>query len=112
MGINYNGTIFVWGSNKDGLLGLGYNITEVDSPTELLGNIKELSISENHAVAINLDSEVFSWGSGKYGELCQDKIIYCPFPTKKNYNDSTTSNVAAVEDLNYSTSNLTNIIFF
>ncbi len=83
MGINYYGTIYVWGENKNGLLGLGYNITEVDTPTELLHNIKDLSISENHAVAINLDGEVYSWGSGKYGELCQDKIIYCPFPTKK-----------------------------
>jgi len=97
MGINYNGTLFVWGCNKDGLLGLGYNIKEVDSPTELLGNIKELSISENHAVAINLDGEVFSWGSGKYGELCQDKIIYCPFPTKKNENDPS---AASSDELN------------
>lgn len=99
MGVNYNGSLFVWGINKDGLLGLGYNITEVESPTELLYNIKELSISENHAVAINIEGEVYSWGSGKYGELCQDKIIYCPFPTKKNL-------VELKEDINYTNNNL------
>ena len=87
MGVTYNGSIFVWGDNKDGLLGLGYNVTDVDSPTELLNNIKELSISETHAVAIDSEGECFSWGSGKYGELCLDKRIYCPFPTKKSYDN-------------------------
>jgi len=84
MGINHHGTVFVWGFNKGGLLGLGYNLTEVDTPTELIRNIKELSISENHAVAIDLYGDIYSWGSGKYGELCQEKIIYSPIPSKKN----------------------------
>jgi hypothetical protein len=82
MGINLHGILFAWGKNKEGLLGLGYNITEIDYPTEILANIKELSISENHAVSIDFDGEVYSWGSGKYGELCQDKRIYCSYPTK------------------------------
>lgn len=88
MGINFHGNLFVWGKNKDGLLGLGYNIIDVETPTEILANVKELSISENHAVAIDLEGEVYSWGCGKYGELCQNKRIYCSYPTKKNALDN------------------------
>ena len=39
-------------------------------------------MSETHALAIDCQGIVFSWGQGKYGELCIDKIIYSPFPTK------------------------------
>lgn len=85
MGMDLNGGIFVWGTHNDGLLGLGYNITHIESPTFLINNIKELSISDSHAVAIDQNGDIFSWGSGKYGELCLDKLIYCPKPTKKIY---------------------------
>ena len=83
MGMELNGGIFAWGSHNDGLLGLGYNVTHVETPTYLINNIKELSISDSHAVALDNSGDVFSWGSGKYGELCLDKLIYCPKPTKK-----------------------------
>ena len=85
MGMDLNGGISVWGSHNDGLLGLGYNVTHVESPTFLINNMKELSISDSHAVSIDLNGDIFSWGSGKYGELCLDKLIYCPKPTKKIY---------------------------
>ena len=41
------GEIFVWGNHQDGLLGLGYNITNVDIPTKLdsLKNIKYIYVN-------------------------------------------------------------------
>lgn len=76
--------MLVWGSHKEGLLGLGYHINNVDHPTKLdcLKNICEIAISENHAVVLNVEGDVFSWGSGKYGELGLDKTIYSPFPAQ------------------------------
>jgi len=41
-----------------------------------------MSMSEEHAAVININGEAYSWGSGKYGELGLDKIIYSPFPSK------------------------------
>jgi hypothetical protein len=56
----------------------------VEHPTKLetLKNIKEISISEGHAIVIDSKGDAYSWGSGKYGELGLEKIIFSPFPTK------------------------------
>lgn len=74
----------MWGIHKDGLLGLGFNVTSVQHPTKLetLKNIKEISISEGHAIVLDFKGDAYSWGSGKYGELGLEKIIFSPFPTK------------------------------
>ena len=84
MGIDNSGNVLVWGSSKDGLLGLGYDITSIDIPTKLesLKDIMEISMSDNHAVAISSIGEAFSWGTGKYGELGLDKSIYTPTPLR------------------------------
>ena len=70
LGLDINGNVLVWGQNNEGLLGLGYDITSVNSPIiiEELKNIAEISLSENHAVVLNSMGIPFSWGLGKYGE--------------------------------------------
>ena len=82
LGLDINGNVLVWGENKDGLLGLVYDITSVKSPfiIEELKDIVEISLSENHAVVLNSLGAPFSWGLGKYGELGQERSIYNPFP--------------------------------
>lgn len=108
MGMDLNGGIFVWGSHNDGLLGLGYNVTHVETPTFLINNMKELSISDSHAVAIDQSGDIFSWGSGKYGELCLDKLIYCPKPTKKIYENQDNKNLSNnnISNLNLTANNV------
>ena len=82
LGLDINGNVLVWGENKDGLLGLGYDITSVKSPfiIEEIKDIVEISLSENHVVVLNSVGVPFSWGLGKYGELGQERSIYNPFP--------------------------------
>ena len=84
LGIDINGGILVWGTSKEGVLGLGFDVTSVDIPTRLesLRDIIDVSISDNHAVAISSIGEAFSWGTGKYGELGLDKSIYTPTPLR------------------------------
>ena len=82
LSLDINGNVLVWGENKDGLLGLGYDITSVKSPfiIEELKDIVEISLSENHAVVLNSSGVPFSWGLGKFGELGLERTIYNPFP--------------------------------
>ncbi len=47
---------------------------------------RDLSLSENHVVALDFNGNAYSWGQGKYGELCLEKTIYSPFPTKLTNN--------------------------
>ena len=82
LGLDINGNVLVWGNNNDGLLGLGYEITNVETPTilEELKEIINISISDFHAVVINNYGNAFSWGLGKYGELGLEKSIYSSVP--------------------------------
>ena len=43
-------------------------------------NISQISLSENHAVALSYTGNAYSWGLGKYGELGQERTIYTPYP--------------------------------
>ena len=82
LGLDINGNVLVWGQNQEGLLGLGYDITTVETPTILskLKDIKEISLSDYHAVVLNNNGNAFSWGLGKYGELGLERSIYTPTP--------------------------------
>jgi hypothetical protein len=84
LSLDTNGNVLVWGENKNGLLGLGYDIISVKTPIIIkeLKNIVEISLSENHAVALNTEGSAFSWGLGKYGELGNERSIYNSFPQR------------------------------
>lgn len=92
LAIDDNYDLYVWGNSTQGVLGLGFRITEVTSPTKLksLFNIVKVSISENHAVALNKEGIAYSWGTGKYGELAIESSVYSSYPceiSKKLYKE-------------------------
>ena len=86
LSLDTNGNVYVWGQSKDGLLGLGYEVTSVENPTILDGlvDIVDISLSDYHAVALNSSGIPFSWGLGKYGELGLERSIYSPVPHQMN----------------------------
>ena len=86
LSLDINGNVLVWGQNKDGLLGLGYDVNSVEVPTILEGlvDIIDISLSDYHAVALNSSGIPFSWGLGKYGELALERSIYSPVPQQTN----------------------------
>mgnify|MGYP002527263706 FL=1 len=86
LSLDINGHVLVWGQNKEGLLGLGYEVTSVETPTMLEGlvDITDISLSDYHAVALNSSGNPFSWGLGKYGELGLERSIYSPVPQQMN----------------------------
>ena len=86
LGLDINGNVLVWGQNKEGLLGLGYEVTSVETPTMLegLADITDISLSDYHAVALNSSGNPLSWGLGKYSELGLERSIYSPVPQQMN----------------------------
>ena len=82
LGLDINGNVLVWGQSKEGVLGLGYDINNVEKPTLLEGlkEVIDISISEHHAIAVNSSGNAYSWGTGKYGELGLERSIYSPVP--------------------------------
>ena len=82
LGLDINGNVLVWGQSNEGILGLGFDIVNVQKPTMLedLRDIRDISLSDHHAVAINSSGVAYSWGTGKYGELGLERTIYIAVP--------------------------------
>jgi hypothetical protein len=70
MGIKYNGTLWGWGFNGGGQLGLG-NTTEYSSPKQVgaLTDWLQVSASRYGSAAIKTNGTLWSWGPNNLGQL-------------------------------------------
>ena len=69
--IRQDSTLWVWGHNYRGQLGLGENAAGGLVPTQVRPGSKWLrvSIGDNHALALAKDSTLWAWGNNDYGQL-------------------------------------------
>jgi alpha-tubulin suppressor-like RCC1 family protein len=59
-----DGTVWCWGTNGGGMLGLGTTDASVPSPTPLpLTDIQEIAVGYTHACALDMDHRLFCWGA-------------------------------------------------
>ena len=72
LAVKSNGTLWAWGQNYQGALGLG-NTTSRSSPVQVgaLTNWAEVSIGYCNVLAVKTDGTLWSWGFGIYGALGQ-----------------------------------------
>ncbi len=70
LAIKTNGTLWAWGSNSLGKLGLG-DTTDRSSPVQVgaLTDWKQISCGDNHCLAIKTDGTLWAWGDNTYGQL-------------------------------------------
>lgn len=67
--IKTNGTLWTWGLNTNGQLGLG-DISNRSAPTQVgTRSYSMVSMSTNHTVAISTDGSLWAWGSNNLGKL-------------------------------------------
>ena len=68
--IKTDGTLWSWGVNNLGQLGLG-NITSYSSPMQvgLLTNWADISPTINGAIGLKTDGTLWAWGRNQYGQL-------------------------------------------
>ena len=69
--IKTDGTLWLWGSNFRGHLGVNDTTTRSTPVTTLIGgnNWKSISMGDVHAVAIKTDGTLWTWGRGQNGTL-------------------------------------------
>lgn len=69
-GIKTDGTLWTWGTNTNGVLGLG-NYTSFYTPQKVGTdtNWSKVSIGSQHMLAIKNDGTLWSWGYNSYGQL-------------------------------------------
>ncbi len=68
--ITENGSLYAWGKNERGILGVGDEVNR-NTPTKvnLPGKIKKLITSFSASYAILEDGSLYAWGENYYGEL-------------------------------------------
>jgi alpha-tubulin suppressor-like RCC1 family protein len=66
--IKTDGTMFSWGSNASGQLGLG-TVLPASSPVQVLGgpNWKQVANNDRTVIALKKDGSLWSWGYGQNG---------------------------------------------
>jgi len=77
-----DGTLWSWGSNNVGQLGLG-NTTSRSSPVQIgaLSNWSSaVSTNNNSVIAIKTDGTIWSWGNNQFGQLGLGNITYYSSP--------------------------------
>ena len=75
--IKTDGTLWIWGQNNTGQLGVN-DTTQRNTPvTTFTGgtNWKQVSCGNNHVVAIKTDGTLWTWGLGSSGQLGVNDIL-------------------------------------
>jgi hypothetical protein len=81
--IKTDGTLWSWGNNGSGKLGLG-NVVHRSSPVQVgaLTNWRQVSCAISHTLAIKTDGTLWSWGANTTGELGTGTIVWRSSPVQ------------------------------
>jgi alpha-tubulin suppressor-like RCC1 family protein len=80
----YDGTVWAWGLNQNGQVGIGYTNTFVSPPEQVLNltDCKEVAAGFYHSLALKNDGTVWAWGSNGAGALGDSTNIERTRPVK------------------------------
>jgi hypothetical protein len=82
-----DGTLWCWGENGYGQLGLGIgNFTDRSFPTRENTNGNDwasIAAGDNHTIAIKSNGTLWAWGMGNYGQLGNDSLLHSPTPVQE-----------------------------
>lgn len=75
--IKSDGTVWSWGSNSQGVLGVNSLTSYITTPSQVHGfgnigfltNINQISLSSEHVLALKPDGTIFAWGNNVDGGL-------------------------------------------
>jgi alpha-tubulin suppressor-like RCC1 family protein len=108
VGIKTTGTLWSWGSNSTGTLGINNAaITAVSSPVQVgaLTNWSSASLNA-HVIATKTDGTLWSWGQGAFGALGNNQVLNASSPVQvgsltlwKNPSAGSTTGFAILEQL-------------
>jgi surface protein len=107
LGIQVDGSLWCWGSNYSGQVGVGPQVSFYNSPVRI-GYDKWIDIAggSNHSLGIKIDNSLWSWGSNTFGQIGAglpptSTKVYTP--TRIGSNSTIFKSVSAGGDTSFST---------
>ena len=67
--IKKDGSLWLWGNNSDGEIGIGKASKLVWDPTKIMEDVAAVSCGDSHAAAIKTDGSLWVWGSNSFCNL-------------------------------------------
>jgi len=82
MAIKTDGSLWVWGLNDYGQLGIDDNTNRITPVTTILGGNDWRSVAGglNHTIALKTDGTLWTWGRNSYGQLGINSVIHRSTP--------------------------------
>lgn len=83
--VRTDGTLWTWGLNTSGELGLGYNSTSEDIPMRVGTEQNWATVSagsEDHTVGIKIDGTMWAWGGNNAGQLGTGNTVSTNVPVQ------------------------------
>ncbi|RYZ43260.1 MAG: kelch-like protein [Myxococcaceae bacterium] len=83
MALKVDGTVWAWGGNDWGQLGVGtgmWSTTPIAVPA--LTGVAALAAGHGHTLALKQDGTVWAWGRNDYGQLGDGTTTYRPIPSR------------------------------
>ena len=101
--IKTDGSLWVWGGQNSGELGLNQADTHISSPTQVGTESTWATIGQDHAViAVKTDGTLWTWGSGGYGADGQNNLTSYSSPTQVPGTNWNASGVASMSNTAFS----------
>jgi len=66
--IKADGTLWTWGSNSEGQLGIGA-ANDTRAPVKIMDNVRSITSYERSIFAIKTDGSLWAWGENRFGRL-------------------------------------------
>jgi len=64
-----DGTVWTWGRNAEGQLGLGDNKNKVEATKTNMKNVIDIAAGVQHTIVLKSDGTVWTTGYNNYGQL-------------------------------------------
>ena len=84
LALRSDGTVWAWGNNSEGQLGIGTTAWAVTEPESVhIINVIAIAAEAYHSLALKSDGTVWAWGDNEYGQLGDGTTIdrYLPVQT-------------------------------